>query len=92
TGDHAAIDWDGLDGGAPVPDGRYDVEVRAQDAWENGPTTKTAHLTIDTVGPELASLTEDTDPARWFSPNGDAYRDDTTWTASTAEPGTVIMG
>jgi flagellar hook assembly protein FlgD len=92
SGDHAAVDWDGLDGGAPLPDGRYDVEVRAQDAWENGPTTRTTHVTIDTVGPELASLTEDTDPVRWFSPNGDAYRDDATWTASTDEPGTVILG
>ena len=91
TGDRASVEWDGLDGTAARPDGRYDVEVRVQDAWQNGPTTATTHVTIDTVPDQLQSLTEDTDPLRWFSPDGDGTRDTVSLTASTDERGSFVV-
>ncbi len=91
SGDQFAVAWDGLDAGAARPDGRYDVEVRAQDAWQNGPTTATTHVTIDTVPAQLVSLTEDTDPVPWISPNGDGSRETTSWTAATDEPGSLLV-
>ncbi len=91
SGDHFAVAWDGLDAGVARPDGRYDVEIRAQDAWQNGPTTATTHVTIDTVPAQLSGLTEDTDPVPWISPNGDGSRETASWTAATDEPGSLLV-
>ncbi len=90
TGRDFAVTWDGLAGGTALPDGAYTFSVQAQDAWGNGPTTKTGKLTIDTVPAELSSVTPDADADRWFSPNGDGSRDTVAWTATTGEPGTLI--
>jgi flagellar hook assembly protein FlgD len=85
-----ATTWDGLAGGGALPDGTYEYQIRAQDAWGNGPTTKTGSLTIDTTGPVLATVSPDADAARWFSPNGDGSRDSITWTATAVERGTLV--
>ncbi len=91
TGSTFDVAWDGLQGGTPLPDGDYAFSIRAQDAWGNGPTTKTGSLTIDTVPAELASVTPDADADRWFSPNGDTSRESISWTATTAEPGSLVV-
>jgi flagellar hook assembly protein FlgD len=85
-----AATWDGLVDGAALPDGQYAYDIRAQDAWGNGPTTKAGTLTIDTTGPELAAVSPGADTARWFSPNADGSRDTVAWTASASERGTLV--
>lgn len=91
TGSTFSLGWDGLSGGGPLPDGTYDFEIRAQDAWGNGPTTRTGHLTIDTVPAELTNVTPDAAVDRWFSPNGDASRETVSWSATMTEPGSLVM-
>jgi hypothetical protein len=90
-GDEFSTGWDGLDGGAALPDGDYEVEVRAQDAWDNGPTTKTTSIEIDTVGATLGSVSPAADEDRWFSPNGDLSRESLAWTAAMTEPGSLVL-
>ena len=91
TGRDFDVPWDGTHGGVLLPDGAYSFTVRAIDAWGNGPTTKSGKLTIDTVPAELAAVAPDADAARWFSPNGDASLDAVAWTATTTEPGTIVV-
>ena len=91
SGDDFSITWDGLDGGTALPDGDYDVEIEAQDAWGNGPTTKTTSIEIDTVGATLAAVGPAADEDRWFSPNGDLSRESLAWTAGMTEPGSLVL-
>jgi hypothetical protein len=49
TGATFAVDWQPAVEGAG--DGAYAYEIRAEDAWKNGPLTATGTLTIDTTPP-----------------------------------------
>ena len=59
TGHGTAVDlsWDALTGGAAVADGAYTWSLQATDTWENGPTTKTGTITVDTKAPSLTAVT-----------------------------------
>lgn len=64
-----SVVWDGRDQvGAPVPEGAYSVEVRAELPW--GPESSFASVTVD-VPPALSGVS--VPPA--FSPNGDGVQD-----------------
>jgi len=93
TGDGAAfsLSWDGTSGGSLRPDGAYTVWVEAQDAWRNGPTTRSTRIVLDTVPAEVVDTAPAADPARWFSPNGDGSRDTVSWTATTDAAGSLIV-
>jgi flagellar hook assembly protein FlgD len=91
SGDDFSIGWDGLDGGDALPDGDYDVEIEAQDAWGNGPTTKTTSLKIDTTPAELGAVSPEADVDRWIAPNGDLSRETLAWTAAMTEPGSLVL-
>ena len=90
SGDDFDVTWDGLDGADAYPDGTYTVTILAEDDWANTPATKTDSITIDTVPAELTVITPDETTDRWFSPNGDGSRDSVSWTATTAEPGSIV--
>ena len=91
SGADFAVGWDGLDGSTPLADGDYEIEITAQDAWGNGPTTRTASIAIDTVGAQLADVTPDASAERWLSPNGDDSRETAAWTATMTEPGSLVL-
>jgi hypothetical protein len=57
TGATFAVDWDPATDGAG--DGAYTYEIRAVDAWGNGPLTVTGGFTIDTTPPAGAAEIED---------------------------------
>ena len=90
SGDDFDVTWDGLDGADAYPDGTYTVTILAEDDWANTPATKTDSITIDTVPAELTVITPDETTDRWFAPNGDGSRDSVSWTATTAEPGSIV--
>jgi hypothetical protein len=53
-GDTASFSWDGLgSGGAALPDGGYQLTVRASDALGNAGASTTRTVTIDTHPPSL---------------------------------------
>ena len=81
--------WDGLVNGAPVADGTYTVTVSGVDPWGNGPGTSTRTLVADTVKPTVASVTPGADPATFFTPNGDGWRDTIAWTGQNSETGSL---
>ena len=85
-----SVAWDGLVGGAPVPDGTYTVSVSGVDSWDNAPATTSRSLKVDTEAPTLEALSPGADTAQWFSPNGDGVRDTVTVTATNAETGTLL--
>ena len=89
TGAIFETSWDGLVSGAPVPDGSYTVTVSGVDPWGNGPGTSSRTIVVDTRAPSVASLTPDVDPAAWFSPNGDGWRDTIAWTGQNTESGNL---
>ena len=90
NGDDFDVTWDGLDGGTPFADGAYGYSIDAEDAWENTPVTQTGTITIDTIPAELTSVAPDASTERWFAPNGDGSRDTVSWTATTAEAGSIV--
>jgi flagellar hook assembly protein FlgD len=90
SGDDFDVSWNGLDGASPYADGDYTYEVFAEDAWENAPVTRTDTITIDTVPAELTAVSPDESTDRWFTPNGDGSRDSVSWTATTAEMGSIV--
>ena len=65
--------------------------VSATDAWQNGPTTTSRTLSVDTVPPQLSALSPDLATVQWFSPNGDGNRDTVALSATNAEPGTLTV-
>ncbi len=91
SGDDFDLDWNGQDGATSLADGAYDIEIEAQDAWGNGPTTQTASIEIDTVAAQLAGLTPDATADRWLSPNGDDSRESASWSATMTEPGSLVL-
>lgn len=90
NGDDFDVTWDGLDGATPFADGAYGYSIDAEDAWENAPLTQTGTITIDTVPAELSSVAPDASTDRWFAPNGDGSRETVSWTATTAEAGSIV--
>ena len=90
SGDAFDVTWNGLDGGAPLPDGAYGYSIFAEDAWGNTPVTRTGTISIDTVPAELTSVAPDTSSERWMTPNADGSRDSLAWTATTAEAGSIV--
>jgi flagellar hook assembly protein FlgD len=74
-----------------MADGSYAVSVTADDAWENGPTTATATLAIDTEPSQLTALTPEAGTVSWFAPNGDGSRDTIALTATNSEPGSFTV-
>ncbi len=86
-----ALTWDGTTGGGTAADGAYSVSVDAVDAWGNASSSSAGKLTIDTVAPELGTVTPAADPEPWFSPNGDGSRDTVSLTAGVPEAGTLTM-
>jgi flagellar hook assembly protein FlgD len=91
TGGTFSITWDGLDGGDPVADGAYTVTVDAADDWGNAGSSTAGKLTVDTVAPEIGTVTPASDPEPWFSPNGDGVRDTIALTAGLPESGSLMM-
>ena len=94
TGKEPTVPWDGLGGGAAVPDGSYTYTFRGQDAWLNAPTpvAKSGTVKVDTTAPTLsnfAAAAADTMP--WFSPNGDALKDTFPTTGETSESGRIVV-
>ena len=77
TGHGTSVDlsWDALTGGAAVADGAYTWSLQATDTWENGPTTRTGTITVDTKAPSLAAVTPRQQRVRWISPNGDRAKE-----------------
>ena len=86
-----SLTWDGASGGGAAADGAYSVTVAAVDAWGNASSSSAGKLTIDTVAPELGTVTPAADPQPWFSPNGDGFRDTVNLTAGLPEAGTLTM-
>ncbi len=90
SGDAFDVVWNGLVGGAPLPDGPYGYSIFAEDAWGNTPVTRTGTIAIDTVPAELTSVAPHTSSERWITPNADRSRDSLAWTATTAEAGSIV--
>jgi flagellar hook assembly protein FlgD len=83
----ASLTWPGTDtAGAPVPDGRYTVELAGYDDAGNN-DTRTWVVTVDTAGPKVAPRAT----APIFSPNGDGAADTTalSWSANEKGSGTA---
>ena len=92
TSDTFAITWGGTSGGSPVADGAYPVTVDAVDAWGNvSATTSAGTLVVDTVAPDLTSVSPGADPASLVSPNGDGLREKVAFTSVAPEAGTLTM-
>jgi flagellar hook assembly protein FlgD len=93
TGHGTAVDlsWDALTGGAAVADGAYTWSLQATDTWENGPTTKTGTITVDTKAPNLAAVTPPSSEVRWISPNGDLAKESMTWATTMSETGSLRL-
>ena len=72
-----------------VPDGTYSWKLDAWDSWNNGPSTKTGTVVIDTVPPVLAGVAAADTAAATFSPNGDGKADSISVGFSTNEAGYV---
>jgi len=90
TGSTPQATWNGLVGGAPVPDGQYTVRVSGDDAWHNGVASATSSVTVDTAPSQLTGLTPDAATVRWFSPNADGYRDTIAVSATNSEIGSIV--
>ena len=91
TGDTFGITWDGTSGGSPVADGAYPVTVDALDGWGNASaTTSAGTLIVDTVAPELTSVSPGRSGVR-RRPNGDGLRETIALTATNPEAGTLTM-
>ena len=89
TGATFTVAWDGLVDGSPVPDGTYTWAARGVDAWQNGVAAGTGTIVVDTVGPNVTSISPDGSTVGVFSPNGDAVADTIPTAVSVAEAGTV---
>ena len=59
SGDDFDVDWDGLDGGTPFPDGTYAYSIDAEDDWDNAPLHETGTIAIDTVPAQLTAVSPD---------------------------------
>jgi flagellar hook assembly protein FlgD len=85
------LQWDGLVGGHPVPDGTYTVALTGVDAWGNAPAQATRTISVDTVAPTLTDLTPAATTVPWFSPNGDGVMDSVTFTATNPGSGSLLV-
>ncbi len=89
AGDTLVATWDGrANGGYPVPDGSYTYEIQAADSWGNGPGITRGQVIVDTVAPQLGSLTAFSGPVT-FSPNGDGVGDKLSLRYTTSEAGSI---
>ncbi len=91
SGTQSSLTWDGTHGGNPLPDGTYTYRFTGNDAWDNGPSTTTGTVAIDTTPAQLGTVAPAADLQPWFSPNGDASRDTVAWSAAMTEPGSLIV-
>ena len=96
SGSTASFSWDGYDGGAPLPDGRYRLTASATDAKGNPGEPLVEEIVIDTVDPVFAltgAAAGALSPAsaRAFSPNSDGWGDLFTVGVTTSEPGVADL-
>ena len=89
-----SVDWNGLVGGAAVPDGTYTYTFRGQDPWQNADpwVAKSGTVKVDTTPPSLSDVPIATDPLPWFSPNGDGSRDTFALKGTTSQSGKIEVG
>lgn len=90
SGDTFDASWDGLSGGAPLPDGTYRWTVVARDGWGNPDGTRSGTFTIDTEPPSFGGpLPGSPDGPPTFSPNGDGSAETIGFPFAMDEPGYV---
>lgn len=92
SGDTFSSTWDGLVGGAPVPDGTYRWEIVVSDEWGNPDGTRSGTFRVDTVPPAFDDPIVAADGAvgpPTFSPNGDGSGDSIGFPFSIDEVGYV---
>jgi flagellar hook assembly protein FlgD len=91
SGDEFSASWDGLVGGAVVPDGTYDWTISGTDAWRNGTATGGGRLVVDTMAPTVSGLAPAASAPNVFSPNGDGVRDSAVTSASLSEAASLLV-
>ena len=89
SGADVVATWDGLVGGTPVADGTYTWTLRGVDSWQNGTATATGSIVVDTAPPSITAVSPSTSTT--FTPNGDGASDTITTSATTTEPGTLVV-
>ena len=89
NGSTFSVAWDGLVDGVAVADGAYTWTVRGTDAWQNGTASGSGSVVVDTVGPNVTSLSPDSTTASVFSPNGDGVGDTAPTVVTVPEPGSI---
>ena len=87
-GDRAAMTW--APGAGTVPDGTYAWDLRAVDAWGNGPLTAQGTVEVDTQAPELGLAASDAETVPAFAPNGDGSRDTFSFAGTSSEAGSLV--
>ena len=85
------LTWGGNTDGTTAADGAYPVSVEAVDGWGNATSTGAGKLTVDTVAPDVGTVTPAADPAPWISPNADGQRETIAFTATSPEAGSLTM-
>ena len=94
SGETASFTWDGLSGGAVLPDGTYRLIVGGTDALGNVGSERVVALRVDTVAPTLLSVPAAAAvPAapRVFTPNGDGTSDTLPIGYGISEAGSLAM-
>ena len=90
SGEEFIASWDGLVGGAAVPDGTYDWTISGTDAWQNGTATGGGRLVVDTTAPTVSGLAPAAATPSVFSPNADGDRDTVVTSATLSEAGSLL--
>ena len=91
NGEEFSAVWDGLVGGAAVPDGTYDWTISGTDAWQNGTATGGGRLVVDTTAPLVSGLAPAAATPSVFSPNSDGYRDTVVTSVTLSEAGSLLV-
>jgi hypothetical protein len=89
-GNRPSATWDGMAGGAPVPDGTYPFRIDATDPWANT-GGRTGTVRVDTTAPSLGAVSPGDGAVPWFSPNGDGVKETVVMGGTTSEPGSVLV-
>jgi flagellar hook assembly protein FlgD len=89
-GSTIGVTWDGLVDGVAVPDGTYTWSATGVDAWQNGLASGSGSLVVDTVGPDVTTISPDGSVVATFSPNGDGTADTIATSVYVAEAGSIL--